>query len=58
MAKGKRFEVIESEASFTEGTTKVLKDKETGVLYLYHNNGLTLLVDMHGKPILDKPEQK
>lgn len=47
----KRFEVI-----YKESGCKVIVDKETGVQYLFHNDGyaggLTLLVDKDGKPII------
>jgi len=54
--KAERIEIINSGSTISGGITRILKDKETGVLYLYHNSGLTVLVDEHGKPVLDKEE--
>jgi len=55
MAK-KRFERI-----YTQGTLEVMKiirDNETGVLYMAHQqgygSGLTVMVDQNGKPLVDK----
>jgi hypothetical protein len=52
----KRFEEV-----YTDGRlkiTKVLRDNETGVLYLYRQEGygagLTVMVDQEGKPLVDK----
>lgn len=52
----KRFEEI-----YTQGklkVTKVIRDNETGVQYMLHQEGygagLTLMVDKEGKPLVDK----
>lgn len=46
---------------YTQGNlkvTKVLRDNETGVLYMLHQEGfgagLTVMFDADGKPLLDK----
>jgi len=51
--KGKRFEVILKEGTLS--SSKIIKDTETGVLYLFHceggyAGGLTPLLDSGGKP--------
>ena len=55
--KGERFEVVYRESD-VGNITRVLKDKHTGVLYIYHSitkgGGLTVLVDENGKPLVDK----
>ena len=60
MGKEKRFEVIERESlNFSVGTI-ILRDRETGVCYLFvangYGGGLTPLLDAEGKPIVDKPQ--
>lgn len=44
-----------------EPFTKVFVDRATGVQYLsdqvFHGNGLTILVDQNGKPLLYSPDQ-
>jgi len=52
----KRFEEV-----YTQGklkVTKVIRDNETGVLYLMQQEGygagLTALLDQDGKPLIDK----
>ena len=54
--KEKRFEIIDKENTLVTGT-KIIKDNETGVLYLFYAEGyaggLTPLVDKDGKPIID-----
>lgn len=57
--KEKRFIMQEREGNpLTEITTMVLVDKETGVNYLWAQNGtaggLTPLLDTEGKPIITK----
>ena len=56
MAKEKRFVISYSQSSFSGGTTVVLVDKETGINYLFHQNGnaggMTPLLDRDGKPII------
>ncbi|MFD1453439.1 MULTISPECIES: DUF6440 family protein [Oceanobacillus] len=51
-----RFEEV-----YTQGkmkVTKVIRDNETGVLYMLHQEGygagLTVMVDQDGKPLVDK----
>jgi len=51
----KRFEEV-----YTQGklkVTKILRDNETGVLYLLHQEGygagMTVMVDQEGKPLVD-----
>ena len=49
-----RFEKIHSESARTEGS-EVLRDRETGVCYLYHwwgqTGGLTVLLNSDGSPV-------
>ena len=52
----KRFEDV-----YTQGkmeVTKIIRDNETGVLYMFHYggpaSGLTVMVDKDGKPLVDK----
>ena len=56
MANGKRFEVTISETAMV-GDTRIVKDKVTGVLYIYHGSnrggGLTPLLDAGGKPVVE-----
>lgn len=56
----KRFEEVYSQGKLT--VTKVLRDNETGVLYLMHQLGyglgLTPLLDADGKPLLDEDYKK
>lgn len=54
----KRFEVLETHAfGVFKGGGQILKDKETGVLYLFYQHGygggLTVMVDADGKPLTD-----
>lgn len=57
MDNSKRFTMI-SRQSFDDdpyNSIEILKDTETGVLYVYRRNcnsgGLTVLVDQNGKPL-------
>jgi len=55
--KDNRFEIVKKEnVSFGTGV-QVLRDKQTGVHYLYcyagYGGGLTPLLDWEGKPITD-----
>ncbi len=54
--KNKRFEEVYKEGNLS--VSKIIRDNETGVLYLAHlegyGMGLTVMVDAEGKPILDK----
>ena len=52
----KRFEDV-----YTQGkmeVTKIIRDNETGVLYMFHyggpSSGLTVMVDKDEKPLVDK----
>ena len=53
-----RFEKISSQGKLT--VTEVWKDRETGVLYLFHKDGyaggLTPLLDTDGKPMTAETE--
>ena len=53
MSKEKRFEKVYSQ---TMGTIEIWVDIETGVNYLYRQNGyaggLTVLLDKDGKPVV------
>jgi len=53
-----RFEVVHKESLAADGEGKVIRDKETGVLYYffkyYNGGGITPLIDQDGKPIIDK----
>lgn len=58
MKKGKRFEKIYSQGA---GNIKIFVDKETGVNYLFVNDGyaggLTVLLDKDGKPVITPTEK-
>ncbi|MCL2775117.1 MAG: DUF6440 family protein [Oscillospiraceae bacterium] len=51
-----RFEIVLEEKHDMMSASRILRDKETGVLYLYsswgYGAGLTLLVDKDGKPLI------
>ena len=51
----KRFEQVYRQGAMT--TTEVWVDRETGILYLFHQSGyaggLTPLLDRDGKPMVD-----
>jgi hypothetical protein len=55
-----RIKLIRNEMVKNTGIrTMILKDKETGVLYLFVSSGgggtgLTPLIDQNGKPLVDK----
>jgi hypothetical protein len=54
-----RFEFVHKESSKTgPGDLNIIRDKETGVLYLSHcvlrGLGLTPLLDEDGKPVIQK----
>jgi len=56
MAKDdKRFQTVSEDKGMAAGS-QVLRDRETGVLYLFHyagySGGLTVLVDRDGKPLV------
>ena len=54
MAKNERFEKVYSQGTLT--VTQIWVDKETGVNYLYHEDGysggLTPLLDREGTPVI------
>ena len=56
MAREKRFEVIEKEGMGLAGHIRVIVDTETGVNYLYvqdgYGGGLTALLDSKGNPVV------
>ena len=55
MAKNNRFIVLHTEKQFVSSTS-ILVDKETGVNYLWHNDGsaggLTVLLNADGRPVV------
>ena len=54
MAKNDRFEKVYTQGALA--TMEIWVDKETGVNYLYHQNGysggMTPLLDRDGKPVI------
>lgn len=54
--KKKRFEVVYAQGNLK--VTKILRDNETGVLYMFQQEGygagLTVMVDQEGKPLVDE----
>jgi len=56
MKKPERFERVYSQGALC--VTQIWIDKETGVNYLYHENGyaggLTVLLDREGKPVISR----
>lgn len=56
--KTSRFEKISEESIGFSMSTVLLRDNETGVLYLYagtgYGGGLTPLLDAEGKPMIQK----
>ena len=57
---GKRFQVVLEEKHDMLASTRILQDKETGILYLFHAwgyaGGMVPLLDHEGKPMTDKIE--
>jgi len=55
--KDKRFEVVLNESTKALTSTMILRDKQTGVHYLYvaagYGGGLTALLDKNGNPVSD-----
>jgi len=55
-----RFQIILEEKHDMMSSNRILRDNETGVLYLYHawgyGGGLTPLLDCDGKPVTDRKE--
>lgn len=60
MKENERFEKVYSQGMMS--LTEIWVDKETGVNYLWHNNGyaggLTVLLDRDGKPVVSTILQK
>lgn len=60
MYKNERFEKIYSQGKFA--ITEIWVDKETGVNYIFHQNGysggMTPLLDKDGKPVVSIVENK
>ncbi|RKD69658.1 hypothetical protein ATL39_3084 [Sinobaca qinghaiensis] len=58
--KNNRFEAIYKQGAIEQ--FKVIRDNETGVLYLLNGNatggGLTVMVDQEGNPLIDEDFQK
>ena len=59
MKKELRFEIVFDESSsFGTAGMKILRDKETGVQYLFFQNGyaggMTVLLDKDGKPAISE----
>ena len=58
MAKDIRFEKVYSQGM---GSVEIWVDKKTGVNYIYrqsgHSGGLTVLVDIDGKPVVTPIEE-
>ncbi len=60
MGKLERFEVVNKEGGLMNaaGQILILRDKETGVQYLWivsgYAGGLTPLLDADGKPLIDR----
>lgn len=56
----KRFEEIYAQGKLLS-LQKIIRDNETGVLYLAHQEGngvgLTVMVDKEGKPLIDEDVQ-
>lgn len=56
----KRFETIEKQGKLEQ--FQVIRDNETGVLYMSHmfgySGGLTVMVDQEGKPLIDENYRK
>ena len=55
LKKNKRFEILEKQAQVLT-TTYIIRDRETGVHYLFHQNGysggLTPLLGRDGQPVV------
>lgn len=60
--KDKRFEVIHSESESGFGRHRIIRDKETGVNYLFtsegYAGGLTVLLNKDGKPVITSEEDE
>lgn len=61
----KRFEIIYDQykipgfghLDFSGGRVQILLDRETGVQYLYTDEGITPLLDSSGKPVVSAPRK-
>ena len=54
-----RFEHLRQDHLFGSVLVDLIKDKETGVLYLSRSDGgFTVLVDRDGKPLIDSSEEE
>ncbi|WP_123308054.1 DUF6440 family protein [Cellulomonas sp. PhB143] len=55
-----RFDVVFETRTLSE-LTRILRDRQTGVCYLFHQvgavGGLTVLLDAEGRPMLDAPSR-
>lgn len=60
MKKESRFEIIHTEGSEFTALNMIIKDKETGVNYLFvkagYGAGLTPLLDASGKTVISEKE--
>jgi len=60
--KYKRFEIVINETTKGLIGTVILRDKDTGVHYLYvaagYGGGLTVLLDENGQPVIDEVKSK
>jgi len=56
----RRFQIIYEEKHDMLSSSRILQDKETGALYLYHalgyGGGMTPLLNCEGKPLVEKKE--
>jgi len=56
-----RFQIILEEKHDVMSSSRILRDKETGALYLYHawgyGGGMTPLLDSEGIPLAESPAQ-
>lgn len=59
--KDQRFQVVYEDKDGLEVANRVLRDRETGVLYLFrvegYAGGLTVLIDRYGKPLVQTFDQ-
>jgi len=58
--KQRRFETIHKESGWTGDGSQVIRDRETGVCYLFRNagfaGGLTVLLNADGSPVVSPVE--
>jgi|GEM_PF-4330040 len=64
--KNRRFQILKREKPSDYRTFEIIKDKETGVCYIWHEKfvkgsgnrvGFTVLLDREGKPFVDDSEE-